>query len=53
MMSLDIEKLIKKDLEIEKILRKIGFEIVGTKDINNEKLFLVRKKNRDNNYLFI
>ncbi|MFW9945969.1 MAG: hypothetical protein ACFFBZ_01880 [Promethearchaeota archaeon] len=43
-MSLDIEESIKKDLEIEKILRKIGLEVVGTKDINDDRLYLIRKK---------
>lgn len=47
MMSLNINPLEEFALDykiIEKKLEDIGFEIVGTKDINNEKLFLVRKK---------
>ena len=47
MMSLN-EKLVKElaidFLIVEKKLEDIGFEVVGIKDINNENLFLVRKK---------
>ena len=47
MMSLkkDLVKELAIDfLIVEKKLEDIGFEIVGIKDINNEKLFLVREK---------
>jgi len=44
MMSLDINEIAKKFLVIKDFFDKIGYELVGTKDINNEKIYLVREK---------
>ena len=42
MMSLEIAKSFLEDKEK---FAQLGYELVGTKDINNEKLFLVKEKN--------
>ncbi|MFW9972275.1 MAG: hypothetical protein ACFFDF_18970 [Candidatus Odinarchaeota archaeon] len=47
MMSLEIPvevKIAKEFLAAQVFFNKIGFEIVGTKDINEETIYLVRKK---------
>ena len=49
MMSLDVkamEKLALDRLEDQKKLEDIGFEVVGFKDINNDILFMIRKKKK-------
>ena len=43
-MSLDIVKIAKDHLELVKMFEEMGFEIVGSKDINDEILYLVKKK---------
>ena len=44
MMSLDIEEIAKEFLAAQDLFDKIGFEIIGTKDINNKFHYVVKKK---------
>jgi len=44
MMSFDMNEIAEEFLVIKDFFDKIGFEVVGTKDINNEILYVVRKK---------
>lgn len=44
-MSLDMNEIAEEFLVIKDFFDKIGYELVGTKDINNEILYVVRKKN--------
>lgn len=44
MMSLDMNEIAKEFLVIKDFFDKIGYELVGTKDINNEKIYLVKEK---------
>ena len=47
MMSLEMNlerKFAKEFLAAQDFFNKIGFEIIGTKDINNEEIYLVKKK---------
>lgn len=43
-MCLEIMKIAKDHLALVKVFEDMGFEIVGTKNINNEILYLVKKK---------
>ena len=31
-------------LEIKDFFQKVGFEIIGSRDINDEKIYLIKKK---------
>lgn len=33
-------------IEAKENFKKLGFELIGTKDINNETIFLVKEKKR-------
>ncbi|MFW9972978.1 MAG: hypothetical protein ACFFDF_22525 [Candidatus Odinarchaeota archaeon] len=45
MMSLEVSIAIAKEfLAAQEVLSKVNFEIVGTKDIDNETFYLVRIK---------
>ena len=45
MMSLErIERITKEFIAIQNLFDKIGFKVIGTKDINNEDIYLVKKK---------
>jgi len=47
MMSLEMNKerkFAEEFLAAQDFFNKIGFELIGTKDINNEEIYLVKKK---------
>jgi len=49
MMSLEMDserKFAKEFLAAKGFFDKIGFKLVGTKDINDEEIYLVKKKNQ-------
>ena len=47
MMSLGFgEKIAIEFVKTRKFFEKIGFELIGTKDINGERIFLVKKKKK-------
>ena len=47
MMSLDkVVEIDKKFLAAKNFFDKIGWELVGTKDISNEEIYLVKKKKK-------
>lgn len=43
-MCLDLMKIAKDHLALVKVFEEMDLEIVGSKNINNETLYLVRKK---------
>ena len=45
MMSLDMNEIAEEFLVIKDFFDKIGYELVDTKDINNEKIYLVKENN--------
>ena len=45
MMSLDMNEIAEEFLVIKDFFDKLGYELVDTKDINNEILYLVKEKN--------
>ena len=54
MMSLNaIEKFAEEFLAAKKIFEEIGFELVGTKDINEDHTFFVKKKKKSSFPFFI
>ena len=47
MMSLEFGKKIAIEfVKIGKFFERLGFELIGTKDINGERIFLVKKKKK-------
>lgn len=47
MMSLNaIKEFAEEYLAAKKIFEKIGFDVIGTKDINKDLIFSVRKKKK-------
>lgn len=47
MMSLNaIEEFAEEFLAAKKIFDEIGFEIVGTQDINEDQIFFIKKKKK-------
>ena len=46
MMSLDMNEMAEGFLVIKDFFDKIGYELVGNKDINNEKIYLVKEKKK-------
>ena len=46
MMSFDMNEIAEEFLVIKDFFDKIGYELVGTKDINNEKIYLIKKKKK-------
>ncbi|MFW9875045.1 MAG: hypothetical protein ACFFG0_18220 [Candidatus Thorarchaeota archaeon] len=47
MMSLELDserKFAKEFIVAREFFNKIGFEVIGTKDINHETIYLVRRK---------
>lgn len=48
MMSLEFGKKIAIEfVKTRKFFEKVGFELIGTKDINGERIFLVKKKKKN------
>lgn len=45
-MSLKLDSRVKEYLEFENLFNKLGLEIIGTKNVNNEEIYLVKKKSR-------
>ena len=45
-MSLKLDSRAKEYLEFENLFDKLGLEVIGTKIVNDEVIYLVKKKSR-------
>ena len=46
-LEMDLERKIAEEfLAAQDLINKIGYEIIGTKDINDEGIYLIKKKKK-------
>ncbi|MFX1570662.1 MAG: hypothetical protein ACFFCV_20170 [Promethearchaeota archaeon] len=43
-MSIQVEEINKEFIEIKNFFSKVGFELIGTTEINNDKIYLIKEK---------